>query len=334
MTDLGGSPPPIIVRLDPYSYSTPRFLVVVDSNALLSSVDNDCRHDRQSRLLRMTAHDTAFLYAPDHVYFEVYDRLSKLAATSPVPLDELRRRFEEYYLPRLRFITVSGDVGCDPQIAAITDADDVPTGRLAKLIAPCIVISEDKHLRLPGLAPAKWREVAGAGVDLAESYGKQVAAVLPVVLPARLATASVRFVSRKIGVTAWMLGSAVSLAGAIALVKPERRTIALQMLRLLAEQIAEAAGEARQLEWRGIKALQKVILEQPENPTVKQQVSIVLSRRDQPLLAREVQEAIDLQFSDLAPTLREVRAVLDDGSEFVRVDRYRWQFGGWAAPMQ
>jgi hypothetical protein len=31
--------------------------------------------------------------------------------------------------------------------------DDVPTGQLAKLIAPRVVFSEDRHLRQPGLAP-------------------------------------------------------------------------------------------------------------------------------------------------------------------------------------
>lgn len=31
------------MRLDPYCSLTPRFLVVVDANAILSSVDNDCR---------------------------------------------------------------------------------------------------------------------------------------------------------------------------------------------------------------------------------------------------------------------------------------------------
>ena len=43
---------------------------------------------------------------------------------------------------------------------AITDPDDVPTGQLAKLIAPCVVFSEDKHLSKPGLAPPAWRDAA------------------------------------------------------------------------------------------------------------------------------------------------------------------------------
>lgn len=56
---------------------------------------------------------------------------------------------------------------------AITDPDDVPTGKLAKLIAPCVVFSEDKHLRRPGLAPNRWRDVAKAGVDLVEAKAQR-----------------------------------------------------------------------------------------------------------------------------------------------------------------
>ncbi len=156
--------------------------------------------------------------------------------------------------------------------------------------------------------------------------------MLPVILPARLATASVRFVSRKIGVAAWMLGGAATLAGAIVLVKPERRTIVLQVMKLLAEQIAEAAGEARQLEWRGIQILQGVILPQPENPSIKQQVSIILARHATPLLAQEIHDAIEGRFPTALPNVRELRRVLEGNSAFVRVDSDRWQFGGEAGP--
>ncbi len=70
-----------------------------------------------------------------------------------VPLDALRERFEAEYLPALRYVTVDTAAIADPQVLAITDPDDVPMGQLAKLIAPCVVFSEDRHLRKPGLAP-------------------------------------------------------------------------------------------------------------------------------------------------------------------------------------
>src|ERR1700691_1810276 len=163
------------MRLDPYCSVAPRFLGVVDANAILSSVDNDCRKGPhwRSRLLRMASGGTAVLYVPDHVYGEVYRRMPKIARSSPVPLAVLRERFEAEYLPVLRYVTVDTAVIADPQVLAITDPDDVPTGQLAKLIAPCVVFSEDKHLRKPGFAPPAWREAAQFGVDLVEGVTGQ-----------------------------------------------------------------------------------------------------------------------------------------------------------------
>lgn len=89
-------------------------------------------------------------------------------------MEVLRARFEANYLPRLRFVTVSTADVVDPQVLAISDPDDVPTGQLAKLVAPCIVFSEDRHLRQPGLAPEDWRAVTACAIDLIEAVAKQL----------------------------------------------------------------------------------------------------------------------------------------------------------------
>ena len=54
----------------------------------------------------MASGGTAVLYAPNHVYGEVYRRMPKIARSSPVPLAVLRERFEAEYLPVLRYVTV------------------------------------------------------------------------------------------------------------------------------------------------------------------------------------------------------------------------------------
>jgi len=159
------------MRLDPYCAGDHRFVGVVDANAVLSCVGNDCRKGTgwQSGLLRITNRAIATLYASDHVYGEAYEHLADIARWSKVPVAVLRDRFEANYLPRLRFVTVDTSDVVDPQVLAIPDPDDVPTGQLAKLVAPCVVFSEDRHLRKPGLAPEDWRAVAELRVDLIEA---------------------------------------------------------------------------------------------------------------------------------------------------------------------
>jgi hypothetical protein len=321
------------LRLDPYCSLRPRFLGLPDSNALLSSVDNDCRNGWRSRLLRMTDRSTARLYAPNHVYWEVYEKLPRLARFSPVPLDDLRRRFEDAYLPVLHFVSVSTAEVVDPQVLAITDADDVPLGQLAKLVAPCIVFSEDRHLRRPGLAPDNWRLAAEFAVDLVESAGKQQTTGMAVVAPGWAGVELIKLISRKTGLSPWLLGGIAAAGAAVMLRKPDRRQavskVAIPMLESLG-QLMEAASAQEQ---RGLQGLREVILPAIQVPTIKQQVAIVLARQDEPVLAREVQALVRGSFQSLeVPTLAEVRGVLADSPEFVQPERYRWQIGRLAGP--
>lgn len=110
--------PPIVattqLRPDPYS-SLSRSIGIVDANAILSSVDNDCRYGRNSRLLRSTLFGCTTLYAADHVYREVYEKLPKIARSSPISLEELRARFETQPTRRTTYV-YPGWVDGEPRV--------------------------------------------------------------------------------------------------------------------------------------------------------------------------------------------------------------------------
>ncbi|SRR5271166_287073 len=323
------------MRLDPYCSLTPRFLGVVDANAILSSVDNDCRKGPywRSRLLRMTSGRTAVLYAPDHIYTEVYRRLPRIARSSAVPLETLRARFEAQYLPALRYVTVDATRVADPQVLAITDPDDVPTGQLAKLIAPCIVFSEDRHLRNPGLAPPEWREAAQFAVDLVEGItGQRVTGGLAAI-PFRGGAELIMFLGRKTGIPPWIIGGIMAAGAVLVLKSPQRRQAIGKYAMPVAEALLKEMERSAALEQRGIAGLREILLAALPDPDVKQQAAVVLARQGEPLLAREVQERLLRHFpSERVPTVTEIRAALKDGSEFVQPERYRWQFGREAGP--
>jgi len=281
----------------------------------------------------MTDRGTASLYAPDHVYWEIYEHLPTLAACSPVPVNELRQRFEEEYLPALRFVTMSTEQPADSQVLAITDPDDVPLGQLAKLVAPCLVFSEDRHLRRPGLAPADWRGAAGFAVDVADGHGKQQVVGMAAVGPGWGLIELLKFIGRKTGLSPWLLGLALAGGGAYFLRKPERRrTLGEQLIPAL-ETLNTIIEAAMAQEQRGLAGLREVILPAPEAPMIRQQVAIVLARQREPLLAQEIQDLISGHFpTETVPTITEIRSVLSHGSEFVGMSQHRWQFGRLTAP--
>jgi hypothetical protein len=335
MTDDQNAPIIRRTRLDPYCSGSQRFIALTDANTILSSVDNDCRNGWRSRLLRMSDRDTAGLYAPDHVYEEVYRRLPRIAQSSPVPLETLRAHFEAEYLPVLRFVEVSTIDVDDAQVLAITDPDDVPTGRLAKLVAPCIVFSEDKHLRKPGFAPKDWRGAAKHAVDISDGANNQLMTANVAILPARGGIELAKFIGRRTGVSPWLVGGLLIGGGVMLLKKNERREVASKIFFAVLESIGKMLDEAVALEESGLQGLREVILPAPVAPTLRQMVAITLARESEPLLAKEIQELIEWNFPDgVAPTVNEVRAVLQDGSEFYQPERYRWQFGREAGALK
>ncbi|WP_327402362.1 hypothetical protein OG194_20990 [Streptomyces sp. NBC_01288] len=319
--------------LDPYSSRAPHLVGIVDTNALMSSIENDCRKGFRSRLLRMSDNGTAVLYAADHVYEEVYRRLPRMTKSSPVPLEDLYAHFEAEYLPALRFVTMSDVDAPDAQVLAITDPDDVPTGWLAKLISPCVVFSGDRDLKEPGFAPKDWQRAATSAVDVSDGHMGQLLTVNVAALPVRGVVELISFSGRKIGIPPWLLGVVVLGLGALLLKKPDRRKAATFVAGKVFEYILEELARYETQERQGIESLRKVILPAPTRPTIRQQVAITLARQNDPLLATEVHELLQEHFPDEpVVSVRDVRVALEEGTEFVRVQRYRWQLGREVGP--
>lgn len=108
--------------------SQPSVPSVVDVDALLASVRNDCRTGWQSRISKIGESGRWPLFASMHVYWEVYQGLPKLAAGTGLTASELRARYEADYLPHITWVRVAGGYGHDPRVAQITDLTDVLTG--------------------------------------------------------------------------------------------------------------------------------------------------------------------------------------------------------------
>jgi hypothetical protein len=216
----------------------------------------------------------------------------------------------------------------DPQVLAISNPDDVPTGQLAKLIAPCVVFSEDKHLRKPGLAPPAWREAAQFAVDLVEGATGQRVTGNVAALPFRGGYELAAFPSRKTGISSWAIGGIIAAGTAVALASPQRREAVGRYVVPVAEALVRQMERATVQEQRGIARLREVLLAALPEPDVKHQAAIVLVHHNEPMLAREVQQRLRLLFpDDRVRAVAEVRAALTESSEFVQPVRYRWHFG-------
>lgn len=328
-------------RPDPYCGPLPRTVAIVDADALLSSIDNDCRNPgRRSRMLRSTHLDNTILFASDHVFEEVYEKLPKIARSSPVPLADLRRRLEAGYMPKIRFVDVSMPEPLDPRVLEVVDVADRPTANLAMQIAPVIVFSGDRHLRDPGFAPPAWRDAAAATASVAEAAGKQVAVSQAVGLPLAAAWSGSGAIATKVEVSPALFRVGLIVLGGFALywllVDPDQRAAAKKAAGKAASRFFEMLDEQVRVQEEGLRAIHQVIFRgSDEEPTAHRQALIMLARAREPLVARELHERMVGNFPDeLLPTVKEIRAVLNEGSEFVQVDRSRWQLGRELEPWQ
>lgn len=320
------------MTLDPYTSGAVKFVIVVDADTLLSSIENHCRTGRRSRILRLADSRNSVVFAEDHVYGETYRGLEKFASSRGVALDQLRACFEEDYLPQIRWVRTDGYGIDDSRVALVTDQTDVPTAELASLIAPCLVLSEDRSLRRPGFAPEQWRVAASHGTEIVAGAGMQEVGTMMIGLPPVAVVGGGIKLGEKVGIPWWGTLIVLAVVAGLVLRSPERRKVIAEKAWPVLDGFMHAMEQAYEQERIATSQLKELLCPAAAPPTPKQQVATIMARKREPLLAKEIQELIEVYFKEEIPTIAEVRDILRDGSEFFQPERYRWQLGREAGP--
>lgn len=318
----------LTIRLDPYGPG-PGFPAIVDADAVLASIDNQCRKGWQSRISQLCESSIVPIFASDHVYCEIYRGLPKFVS-STVALADLRSCFEEHYLPRIRWVRVADGQGHDERVGLITDPNDVATGHLATLIAPCMVYAEDKSLRRPGFAPKEWRQAAGSAVTVVDAEAGKRTVVIAVGAPVVGVAKGSAALGRRLGAPGWATATVVIILTTWLLWSDSRRRTIGKILTPVLEQFAAHEDKQQQ----ALAALEPIMFQPTNSPTPRQMVATVLARASEPLLAAEVHEELRDHFRQMPiPTLREVRSLLAGEPEFTQPARSRWALGKGAGSL-
>ncbi len=319
--------------LTPLRFGRPRFIGVVDANVLLCSIDNDCRNGWRSRFLRMTDDDLAVLYAADHVYAEVYEKLHKFASRRGAPsVEELRRQYEDEYLPILRFVTVTPDDG-QAEALGVTDPDDVPTAQLAELLGLSVVFSDDTDLRDPGIAPGDWRAAARGAVGLIDCEREMLTLGSAVFLPVRAVFWAVGASARRLGTAPWIPALVLMAAAGLVMRPPSRRRTVVEGLGVIGRALAEQLARIEADEARAMAVLQEAMFAAAPRDGLQRQLAAVLAVQLEPVTEDELAGLIMAAFpSDEVRSTEDLRASLVDGTEFVEVEPSVWQLGRVVEP--
>jgi predicted nucleic acid-binding protein len=271
-------------------------------------------------------------YAPEIVANELARTYESVARRARVDPDALLRVLTDVYLPAIRFVALDDtDQREDRRVAAVAhmDADDVDQARLALLLAPAQLYSADKHLRLPGLAPADRKAldlVVAAEATVREGDAIVMAAVTFTGASGAGAMHGARQLAVRLEVPVWIVALA-GLGGAALAVRwiarsPERRARAAAISRELGTAFAECLADTHDAR----HYLHATSIQPSEQPSHVARVARALIISRTPLLAADLHQRLAAREDD-PPTIIELRALLRDHPAFVRVERSRWQLG-------
>ncbi len=185
----------------------------------------------------------ARLLASHHVYIEMYqdddhghaNKFEKLAEQSrdegwPTEAAVFQKVFESQYLPMVRFVEMGSLFDDDPVVLSVGNSKDVPTARLAVLLAldSPMVFSRDTHLHRPGLATKNPELVLHAAATMETTELSIYASGYFSVTAAQKVNRKVNQVSEALDISPmWTWGVLMLVTGIIlvfALRTPERRS--------------------------------------------------------------------------------------------------------------
>jgi type II secretory pathway pseudopilin PulG len=235
-------------------------------------------------------------------------------------------------MPHIRFVDLADSPLYDDsrlRMLEAADEDDVDLGRLAMLLAPCQVLSLDKHLRHSKLAPAtheKREELIAAGLQIEVSDGAVVGAAFGVQIAAGGLSHGVRSVSVRVEAPGWLVG--ITLLGIVSVVttwvlwSPQRRAKVARAIEVAGAMIENMQSQRAE----ALATVEQVSVSPPASDDPERQIARTLAVSNSSMLASEIRSVLCASDHE-ALGVGEILRILRENSAFVLVDRNRWQLG-------
>ena len=285
-----GGPP-----LEAYAYplAARRSIVVADASALISDVLRRTR-GHFSLMPWLAAQNFITLLAPEHIDSKVYLRLTRACEDGGYDYEEAIRTYETLYRPYLRLVEVGELVLDDPRVAfvAIQDEEDIPVAQLGVLLAPALVLTQDKHLLRSGIGVRQWADglVLLKGVTEVDQLARGGA--LGVSLAARLSYAGVSQIARFLARNDIALGVTLGVGIAAALFyRPHMRHAADVMKREggpAIENVMLKAAEALERRDGMEAALQPSLIKPSRAESLEASLARILAQHADPIPAATI----------------------------------------------
>jgi hypothetical protein len=272
-------------------------------------------------------------FAPMRVANEIVWNYGKASRRNQIDPALVLSVVHDELMPHIRFVDLSADgLSSDPRVKRVqeVDADDVDIARLAMLLAPCQVLSLDRHLRYANLAPVNQnarRELLAAGLSIESTDGAVVGSAFVAQIATDGISHGVRGVAVRANVPIWLVGLVclviMGAVGAWVLSSPERRAKVGRAI----DAAGELADHLRTQRNEAIEIIARSSITPPASDQFERRIARCLAFAPGPMLAADIHAETFGSEGMGGPVLGEVRRILREEPAFVCVDRSRWELG-------
>lgn len=304
---------------------------ILDTNVILRDMEHWVRRGKPTFLWLAGRAGTIRLFASKQVSDEIAEHLVAFAKKRNLSASVLASLWRDHYAPHIRFVDAGQLQVEDPRVRAVAvrDPDDVPTAVLALMLAPSLVLSDDrKDLVAPGIAAPDWFGAVRFGMVVVRGDALLTAVWVFGVLGVEGVRAAARQGSRLIRTPLGFFG--FLLAAALLTRTLRSRSLSGETMK----QFKEVAGRAllgglRVMAEReqGIRDLDQVAVGPPEECSLARSICRELGLARVPLSRTKLVEALRLHGFGGRALHTEVRELLESNPAFVEVSPRRWELG-------
>jgi hypothetical protein len=318
--------------------------IVVDADVLIRNVEYAIRHGKPGALFanassRYSLTTSVVLFATPRVGGETIRHLPDVAKRTGIALADVRRAWNELFVPHVRFVPLRDDAVEDPRVAAVRGlhANDAPTAALTVLLARAVLATDNrKHFRPFDLPDTKTDSVA---IDVAQvgEFGTTMTAgmLLPTVTGLGVYEGSKKVISL-LGEEGAALVGLVALGGVMLSWNSERSKGVRSALANAARELGPPIGAAFD---KGISAGERVAafavdrLEEPDAlAVIARRLAVGQTMMTTTEIVRELRTR-GYSFGDGTRLEAETRAWLEREPCFYEAFRGTWTLGYHAAEL-
>lgn len=307
---------------------------VLDTDFIRTGLQDQLKKGTPPRSVRSAQDGSLRLFMEYDTLVETQEKLPKFAGQLGISVAELRQILNQDWLPNIGVVRLPpGLRQLDPRALLVRadDKDDFPAAALATLLSPCLLLTHNyKHFGALGVRTRE-QGLDGVMAVVAINIGEVQlhAAIMVPALPFRLAGATMKWATGKIGNYAWVILGLVVLGSVFWYFNqpPERRDTVKKVAGSVGTHIMEEYGAAAEVVYQGRVKLRACMVPKPENQTPVSAILRELALSPESLSAAQVAELLDPK---VRPSVADIRAFLreHDHAVFRQVRRGGFVLGG------